>query len=681
MERDIILETIHRHLRQTRDASPPVTLSDLVGRIARELRQEKPDAGTVVSIIPIEQVAAFVDGDLDHDRVEAVNRSVLVDNSVLAELVAAVRVMQTPMESLPAVAETLTERLLATHPVEAVSNRDIARMIADPVSESRRMRWRVGVPVLVACAALAWFAITRPDLDEPVRDNDADVAMQSTLMASGDVKDASNVDGGNVDGGDVIGDDAMDPADKEPMVAPETNASNAIADATNAVAVARADLGDSAVGASTPSTQPSAEPMPVSLAESLAESAPDSMSKSAAETAETSVNETETKVIQEVTTAMPTSEPDRSTSANGVVPPQWKSLNIDRINGVLAAMLPRDETDRANDMPKYRRVSQGETVSLDKATRLRSLAMGDAAIRIDAGGTMLIPANTLVAVAGGGERTSLLLDVVEGAVAIEGVAKDSVIGLRHGATPLGMLVMGDPSRAVLYAVAGGVELRLQNVELFVDDQRIAGDGLRLTASGASKVPSPPSPSPNWLSTPTTPVDKVPSISSNDDVDLAESLGVQIKRLAGSSRMNDSQAAELSKLVQMRVSLAGERLFDLAAEQLEIVRRTAVESIALLPRNDPRYQPVWESIEDQINNPNQRGQIDVWMQLIRTGGQPTDDQLAAMVQGLGSNSPNVRGLSDVMLRRYVADPPPLNPKAPEEKMKLTILKYQQLLDQQ
>lgn len=661
MDRDAILETIQRHLLENRDASSTVKLSDLVGRIARELRREKPETTAVVSLIPIEQVAAFVDGDLDHDRVEAVNRSVLVDNSVLAELVAAVRALQCPNESLPPIAEPLTERLLATHPIEAISNKDIARMISEPENRSRRRKIGLAVPLVFGLAGLAWIAATRTNRDDTTITNEIiDPEALTTQTADSSVSKASQVLA-------VSDDNVASEPDPLPEVAPERNIAIAppIAESTPA---------DSSVSAS------------ATLDEAMPTPTPKPNVATANDAAANDVDN-ENAIREKAPTVPPAVFPIAADmQPAGASPPQWHLFGVDRVVGLLGSMnAPGDPkaAEKGKAIPAYVSLRKDDTVSIsiDTPVRLRSLALGDAVLNINSGGKFWMAENTMIAMTGGDERTSLLLDVIEGTVAIKDVANGSNVRLRHPAGPLGRIVMGESSQVIVRAIAGGVEVQLQNAKLLVDNDRIDGNSVSLTAAGVTKLTSPLNVTPAWLIAPDNPFDKAILNQVADSTDLAQSLDTQINRLTSSTRLNDSQVAELSNLVQMRVSLAGNRLFHIAADPVELVRQAAVETIALLQKNDPRYEPVWASIEAQLSDPTQRGEVDLWMQLIRTGGQPSDEQLATMVRALKSTNASFRGTGDVMLRRYVDNPPVLDPSEPPEKIKPSILRYQQLLDNQ
>lgn len=651
MDRDIILETIQRHLRDNRDASSPARLSELVGRIARDLRREKPESTPVVSVIPIEQVAAFVDGDLDHDRVEAVNRSVLVDNSVLAELVAAVRALQCPTESLPPIAEPLTERLLAVHPIEVVSNKDIARMISEPENQSRQLKKRLAVPLVLSLAGLAWFASTR--LDRNANQSETVVVNPSESRPRSSDSSARNEDG----------------------VAVAPSASQDVAPENDAEMVS--PMPDTSV---VDATVPDPTMAEVSVSESAERDEAVSLPEPKAGTA-TDVGAD--KVVREV--RRPNDAPEFvDTQPAGGKLPQWKAFAVDRVVGLLGRLtMPAnaDAVNEVNSIPTYASVRKDDTVSLDSPIGLRSLAFSDVLLNIDSGGQLWMAENTMVVMVGGGDRTSLLLDVIEGSVAIKNVAKGSNIRLRRSEKSLGRIVMSESGHLIVHAVTGGVEVQVQNAKLLVDNDRFDSASVRITPRGVTEVTSPFVVTPAWSTAPSSPVDKAVLNQLADSTDLVQSLDTQIKRLTSSTRLNDSQVADLSKLVQMRVSLAGERLFNLAADPVELVRRTAVETIALLPKNDPRYEMVWTSIEANVSDPVRRGEIDLWMQLIRTGGQPSDEQLATMMQGLHSNNASIRGLGDVMLRRYVGNPPALNPNDSPEKIKSSILRFQQLLDEQ
>lgn len=662
MNRDIILETIRRHLKECRDASPPTNLSELVGPIARELRREKTETGAVVSVIPIEQIAAFVDGDLDHDRVEAVNRSVMIDNSVLAELVAAVRAMQCPIESLPPIAEPLTERLLALHRVETISNRDIARMISEPETESRRLKRRLAIPVMIALAMGGWFIINRPDRGDGTAERPTDVSPIDASNESLNESPSTLVD--------VLADDCEEidcESHQEQTLAPEPN------DEATLAMTETSDVNEPADRVLNSTSTPTAK---------LAEASTDGEApgREASPSAETSSAETSSAEV--ASGEMP---------SGGEAVPAWRSLRVGRVTGLLGRMTDIDESNPLKSIPTYVSVRRDDAVSLASPVRLRSLSQSDAMMDVNGdvnvngdgeaggGGQFWMDQNTMITAVAGDRQASLVIDVTEGTVAIQGVTPGSIVRLQSGATTLGRIQFAPSGQAIVRAVAGGMELHLQNATAWIDDQRVDETRIRLTRDGVSDVIGITPPTPAWSTTPTSPIDRALLHPLSESTDLARSLNSQIKRLASSTRLNDSQVAELDKLVQMQVSLAGNRLFHLVAHPIDLVRRTAVETIALLPKDDPRFQPAWASIADQLGGPKQRGQVELWMQLIRTGGAPSDEQLAMMIQGLQSTSPTIRGLGDVMLRRYVDDPPPLDPNQSPERIQPAISRFQQLIE--
>ena len=117
MNRQTILTSVDHHLRESFAETGEVRpLGEIVPRVASEIRSGSTLLATApVRIIPIERVAAFVDGDLESAEADMICEAVMVDNSVLAEIIAAVRALQTPLDQMPPLSATLSAQLLAMH--------------------------------------------------------------------------------------------------------------------------------------------------------------------------------------------------------------------------------------------------------------------------------------------------------------------------------------------------------------------------------------------------------------------------------------------------------------------------------------------------------------------------------------------------------------------------------------
>ncbi|TWU49773.1 hypothetical protein [Rubripirellula reticaptiva] len=664
MQRQTILETIQRHLRVgtasiERD-QVGLPLSEIVGRVARELRREKPDPSTVVTVIPIEQVAAFVDGNLDQARVDAVCRAVLVDNGVLAELIAAVRATQSSTDALPPVSESLTERLLATHPAELISSKDIARMMYEPETRARKSRMRILIPSIMAAAIASIVYLNR---DSTIETSQPLESAASQIVAEPTIVDALTEPDSDASDSDAVGSNS--PAEQT-VATPKPASLNAEIETS---AKATLENTESADGNSTiidsaemePPVAPPVEPTQSDFAELPAtEETPDKVSPPKV-----------TRVLQPA--------------------PKWSAMRWTDIAGIIGTIErpidpPTDASPDDSDnlkRRKIRRVMAPSTATFDEPVNFHSLrfSRGIAAIETElegGGGEILIDEDSIAMIAASVNNASAQIDVRRGSIAIRNVPEHTGLVLRRGATPLGMVVFDAEATVLIHAIAGGMELHLQNAMLKTDEGWFVGDAVRLTAGGTTEMNNLSSLSADWMNNDPVMLDKVVMSQIGESTDLIASIDAQINRLAGSSRLTDTQSAKLSQLVQMRLSLAGDRLFSMVTSQFEVVRVAAVEAIALLPKNDPRFEPVWASIESDVATSRLRSNIDGWMQLVRTGGQPKPNQLVNMLDGLKSTKPTVRGLCDSMLRSYVADPPSVDPNASAEKMLDVFTAYQQQL---
>ncbi len=610
MKRSAIINSIQRHLSEddshAHSSSQARSLIDVVGRVAKDVRVEKVDPSTIAKVIPIEQVAAFVDGQLESDKVDEVCRAVMIDNGVLAELVAAVRVTLMPKESLPAVPEALTARLLAGHPAETISTKDIARMMHEP--EAAAQRWRMGLMVPLAVVAmiatLVYFNRSSPKMAaersitevDPIPVDNDDVSQPETVT------------------------DSMTESDK---VVPDT---------------------------------PEMEPVPIEIAlEPMPESA-------------TVPVESEKQMIAPESESVPTdvatitASPESVANADQPAPSKISAVQWTEITGLLGAARQTEDGDDSNREIKFVRVRGSSVTKLDQPRRFRTPTLSKARAELQTGATLVINEDSDVTFTAGGDDVSVELDLKFGEVLLKNLAMGSIVGLNVNGKRVGLANFGENGTANLRATVTGLEMRYANLQAIVmDDEQLLA------------VPS--TSDPDWLMREPMTLDKVSLAQVADTDDLAGSLESQINRLASSNRLNDSQSAELAKLVQMRLSIAGEDVVFLAANRIEVVRRGAVESIALLSKSDPRFEPVWNLIQAEVADPNRRAQIDGWMQLIRTGGRPSEPQLKSMLAGLSSAKATVRGLSDVMLRYYVDDPPSFDPTGELETIRSAVAAYQ------
>lgn len=177
MNRQTILASINRQLRlsfaETGEVRP---LGEIVSRVAQEIRPgfTEPVADGPATLVPIEQVASFVDGHVDLAEANTICEAVMVDNSVLAELVAAVRAMQIPGDQLPPLSAALAAQLHAMPSTNLVlrdftltetetdsldRGQDVPEIVVqpaiEPASETRKSQRGSGLGIAAGLLAIA----------------------------------------------------------------------------------------------------------------------------------------------------------------------------------------------------------------------------------------------------------------------------------------------------------------------------------------------------------------------------------------------------------------------------------------------------------------------------------------------------------------------------------------------
>lgn len=116
MNRTFVLETIRSTLAQLeRQQQADQPLGEVVPLVALRLRSETNATAVETQVVPFNVVAAFVDGQATPEEEMAVCAAIQIDNSVLAELIAAVRAEMRSTDE-PELSMALTDRLLALKP-------------------------------------------------------------------------------------------------------------------------------------------------------------------------------------------------------------------------------------------------------------------------------------------------------------------------------------------------------------------------------------------------------------------------------------------------------------------------------------------------------------------------------------------------------------------------------------
>ncbi len=628
-------------------------LGEIVARVAEEIRpgSRVSVAGASATVIPIEKVASFVDGHLDPAEAHAICQAVMVDNSVLAELIAAVRAMQTPIDQLPPLPASLAAQLHAMHATNSVHD-DAARAVAEEVSVDRAQQ----VPEIVV------QTVIEPAGENKIAQHGSPLSIAAGLLAiaativiailllgRGDHEAPDNsivVDAGN--------------APIEPPSLPDEipNVSSDLPEAEPA------DRGVSIVENEAPMLPSEDDPRTIAPE-------PESVIEPLRPTTDAIVKD-DVPVIESMPIPLPEkgrlNTPDRVRISQAA--PKLADFKWTEISGLLTQRNePAAEPNSQQRAMTWKRVLQGavsSASSTDSAEQsrlaIRTLPFSRASGEFATGGRIVIAGDTGLLIDRSVTDASAQFDLLHGSIAMMNIDEGTLVNLQAGDQPIVTLRWKSKASAVVHRQASGLEIQVDGGPIEINDRLVDEESVRVAADREVETIRAPKRLPRWITRPdeSTPAERtiLAQIANSDDV--TSTLVQRINALAASDRLSRDENSALAKLASWHAAMSGANLYRLANSRVPAMRLAGLQRLAQMPETDPRYQRTWNAIERAVNDQQRFVQIRNWFQMLRAGTRPNMAQTELLLAGLSSRDFAVRVISDFVLRQYVLNPPPFDP---------------------
>ncbi len=674
MNRQAILNCVHRHLHESFVESGEVRpLGEIVVRVAAEIRNGSPAPSAPNRVIAIEKVAAFVDGGLESEESRLICDAAMVDNSVLAEIIAAVRSAEVSTRTLPPLSPSLSGRLLAMAPhginseesplplpnqdgpsAENAAHLEIAPLIQPTPTTGNESREKPSRNRTIARGVAAILAIA------------ATIALAIVLMESRsqgpDPNSVVERPPQSPDGppGEVL---VPDP-DPRPMPDPDD-------------AIVESDTLPSADGGIvSPKIPPPDTPQ-----DDVRQ--PDTAVASSGDPGRENLDPAppQNVAVDRMPMPPPDVDPLRDPDPVRIADDPASEIRWTNVTGLFAQ---RSVLDQEGSRPrtKWRRIQEGVPsstgASQSSITALHTLPFSRAEGELPGGGRIVVASDTALRVNQGKSGVSAEVDLMYGAVALVGLAEGTIVQVRIANKPVAMLRWQSKASAVVQRDATGMQIQIDEGEVDVNDTPVKEKSVRIASDRTIEEIRGPKRLPRWTTRPAessaTERMILAQIADTDDLNL--SLNRKIAALAASNRLSRDEAEALSKLAHWQVAMAGPNLFRLASSRVPIVRLAALQRLADLSESDPRYKQTWKTIERSVANAQRVAQIRAWFLLVRSGRRPTTAELDQMAHGLASRDYAGRALADFMLRKYVTNPPPFDPSWSGQTLQRAINVYRQ-----
>lgn len=648
MNRESILQCIQQELAaDLAENGQPSPIGEMVPRVAALIRGATGNS-EFQGVLPVWQVAAFVDGGLDDEEAEKVCKSIQGDNSLLAEIIASVRASQMqPSETLsPALTASLTAMFAGKDSEARVTPTGGAiSTLADPAleqtaddqpvheeqtrrapkpEETAARESRVWIPFVAAAMVILTLGI----VGFQVWKGQNQTVVES---APGGEKDLIEAPG-------LARDDPDSTEDSLSTEAPST----------------LAEEDNSKPEASVPQTTP---PPEAAIVDNNPDSAPD--------------------------TAPDRTQPEKVRVPSGsTVKPSTliAGLNWSQIDGFLTRRA-KTETNSIPDSASTRsanwqRIKVDSPVWTDDdfgAITVRTLPQSRAQAIFSPAAAGLTeapekPARLVLGPDSGVKLSSSVLapevsqlELEYGSVALMDLNKTSRIELRALGRTVSMLRVDAGSSLVVDYTKEGMRIQVSQGSLAIRGQTFSAESFAIARNG-QLVPLDHSRTlPRWINSsqgmlPTRVKDMV-----GDEQDIMQAIARKFASLDAPVSKRDQPV--YAALAQLQVSLAGSQFLRLASSKRPFLRIAAWKRLVSLQEWDPRYRATWQALEQMA--PNKRVALNFrdLARRIRNKEQYQRTQVEMLLNALESNSSSVRSVAHLFLWQAYPKGPAFDPNWP------------------
>ncbi|MEM1225561.1 MAG: hypothetical protein AAGJ40_07675 [Planctomycetota bacterium] len=621
MDRDGILQLIESALSDssTHLASPP--LHDVVEQVGRQLRQQHGAQNDVPAAVgdhavvdlPLEMVAAYVDGTLSRDEQLYINRRLVHNSHLMTEVVSAIAATQR-VPSRPRLERPLRDRLLAIGGAVPASVPPANSAVLTHSKPSHRKSLQRALPVfLVAAAALmlATMAWRLRPVGEPAPSPAAPRIVVEPALSKDVIPSPAGELTDSVD--ESVPRLVEDQSDSSPLPSPEER----ITPSNNPAGI----VVDQSKMMDAPANK-IARPMPQPITSDLA------------------VNPTE---------LLPTSQ----------------NLRWETISGVLAVQsaIDMEETSESFGRP-WRSFLENARVTIARDTggqdsesiHLRTLPLTRAEAVADDGSQWILRADSALSL-----RRDGTVDLQFGSLAIVNASAGTRLQMARPSNstgagslpkpPLAIEVL-DKGTLIATRLLGGVRFEIQSGEFLIDEQTSDPNANSTTIQRL----------PRWVQ---QPVDRITVPRTflaqlRNSSDLGETLGNQIQQIETGLKLPRGAASSLPTLCRWQASVMDDQLHRLMGSASESVRLAALERLWMIGPQDPRHDPMWRALRNHVRD--QRA-IAFALAVIRLAHQQTPlspTQTTRLVTILESDAVAARAIADFLLRQSFRGGPPFDP---------------------
>ena len=334
---------------------------------------------------------------------------------------------------------------------------------------------------------------------------------------------------------------------------------------------------------------------------------------------------------------------------------ELSGLRWNKITGILTRQHDSAATSQSRGKT-WESVKEGPFTPLGDADRqvvLQTLPLSRAEAVFQSGGGLVLAGDSELEVSHRNPTASADVFLRHGDLALVDLPAGTLIRLIKAGHPIAVLQWQSKASAVLQHAAGGLEVHVHHGTINVNRRPQTDASVVIGTDRSVQSIANPRRLPTWVDRPVATI----NVKQTFLAQLADSpnvMGTINQQLRGLSDRSGADPQTIATLAMWQAALAGENVFRLVGHRIPVVRLSALDRVASLPSWDPRYARTWATIARIAGNQQRVRRFQQLCLLSQRQVAPNAAAVEAILGDLAAPDLASRAMSDYLLRRFYAN---------------------------
>ena len=287
---------------------------------------------------------------------------------------------------------------------------------------------------------------------------------------------------------------------------------------------------------------------------------------------------------------------------------------------------------------------------------LQTLPQSRAEAVLQSGGRLVLAADSSMEVFHGDAMASADVRLEYGDAALIDLPQGIVIRLIKARQVIATLRWQSKASVVLQHATSGLEVHVKGGTIDLNDQPQNESSVAIARDQSIQSIPQPKRLPTWVDRPVeTIIVKQPFLAQlGESRNVMGTLSEQIRTLSQNQRASEGDTRTMATLATWQAALAGENVFRMVGSRLPVVRLAALNRLAMIPGWDPRHRRIWAAVDNTMRDKQRAARFRRLIFLAQQNGAPSPAQISTMLDDLTAPDIASRALSDYLLRRFNAN---------------------------